>query len=69
MALIGSTPIGGPLMGWIGETVSARVSLLIGGLAAVTAAVYGWWSLTRSAPATEAPTTPSARSAEVVAST
>ncbi len=48
MALIGSTPIGGPLMGWIGETISARVSLLIGGGAAVTAALYGWWSLSRS---------------------
>jgi len=49
MALIGSTPIGGPLMGWIGETVSARVSLLIGGFAAIVAALYGWWNLTRSA--------------------
>jgi predicted MFS family arabinose efflux permease len=55
MALIGSTPIGGPLMGWIGETVSARVSLLIGGFAALVAALYGWWNLTRStAPNAEA---------------
>jgi len=55
MALIGSTPIGGPLMGWIGETVSARVSLLIGGFAAIVAALYGWWNLTRStAPDAEA---------------
>ena len=55
MALIGSTPIGGPLMGWIGETVSARVSLLIGGFAAIVTALYGWWNLTRStAPDAEA---------------
>lgn len=47
MALIGSTPIGGPLMGWIGETYSARISLLIGGVAAMLAAGYGWVSLTR----------------------
>lgn len=49
MALIGSTPIGGPLMGWIGETSSPRLSLLIGGLAALLAALFGWVSLTRSA--------------------
>ncbi len=53
MALIGSTPIGGPLMGWIGENISARVSLLIGGSAAIVAALYGWWSLTRTASATD----------------
>jgi len=55
MALIGSTPIGGPLMGWIGETVSARVSLLIGGFAAIVAALYGWMRLTQST-ATDADT-------------
>ena len=38
MALIGSSPIGGPIVGWIGEHSSARVSLLIGGIAAVGAA-------------------------------
>lgn len=53
MALIGSTPIGGPLMGWIGENISARVSLLIGGSAAIVAALYGWWSLTRTASVTD----------------
>lgn len=49
MALMGSTPIGGPLMGWIGETFSARISLLIGGIAAVLAAVYGWARLSSHA--------------------
>lgn len=51
MALMGSTPIGGPLMGWIGETFSARISLLIGGIAAVLAAVYGWARLGSHIPA------------------
>ena len=51
MALMGSTPIGGPLMGWIGETFSARISLLIGGIAAVLAAVYGWARLSSHIPA------------------
>jgi len=49
MALIGSSPIGGPLVGWIGEHSSARVSLLIGGIAAVGAAGYGWTSIRRTA--------------------
>jgi len=39
-------------MGWIGETVSARVSLLIGGFAAIVAALYGWWNLTRATAGT-----------------
>ena len=68
MALIGSTPIGGPLMGWIGETVSARVSLLIGGFAALVAALYGWWNLTRSVTGIEDAIGIGERSAEAAAS-
>lgn len=48
MALIGSTPIGGPIVGWIGEHVSPRVSLAVGGAAAILAAAYGWQSLRRA---------------------
>jgi MFS family permease len=40
MAFLGTTPIGGPLMGAIGEHAGARVALVIAGLAAVGAA--GW---------------------------
>ncbi len=54
MALIGSTPIGGPLVGWIGENISPRVSLLIGGLAAIVAALYGWVMLRRAIAPPEA---------------
>ena len=35
MALLGPTPIGGPIVGWLGEHVSPRISLLVGGLAAL----------------------------------
>ena len=38
MAFLGTTPIGGPLMGYIGEHAGARVALLIGGIAALVAA-------------------------------
>ena len=48
MALLGSTPIGGPIVGWIGEHASPRLSLLIGGAAALAAALYGWHNLRRA---------------------
>jgi MFS family permease len=45
MALIGSTPIGGPIVGWIGEHISPRTALLVGAVGALAAALYGWASL------------------------
>ncbi len=41
VAFLGSTPIGGPIIGWIGEKFGARWGLSIGGLAAIAAAIYG----------------------------
>ena len=45
VAFLGSTPIGGPLVGFIGGDLGARYGLAIGGLAALTAALYGWIAL------------------------
>jgi len=42
VAFMGSTPIGGPIIGWIGEHVGPRWSLVTGGVACLTAATYGW---------------------------
>lgn len=42
VAFLGSTPIGGPLMGYIGEHLGARWALTIGGTAAIVASGYGW---------------------------
>ena len=53
MALLGTTPVGGPLAGWIAENVSPRFSLLIGGTAALAAAAFGWASLTRRGAVTD----------------
>ena len=39
MVFLGSTPIGGPLSGWLSETWSPRIALLVGGVAALIAAV------------------------------
>ena len=45
VALIGSTPIGGPIVGWLGEHYSPRFALLVGAAGALLAAVYGWSQL------------------------
>lgn len=55
MALVGSTPIGGPIVGWIGEHIDPRVALLVGGVAAIAAAAYGY-SVYRSATSADRPT-------------
>ena len=39
---LGSTPIGGPIAGWVGETLGARAGLALG---AVVAAAAGLWAL------------------------
>lgn len=41
VAFLGSTPIGGPIIGWIGENFSPRWGLGVGGLAALAAAGIG----------------------------
>ena len=47
VAFLGSTPIGGPLVGLIGGDLGARFGLGIGGVAALLAALYGWSRLHR----------------------
>jgi len=47
VAWLGSTPIGGPIVGWIGQSFGARWSLVVGGLAAVAAGLLGYASLKR----------------------
>lgn len=39
IAFLGSTPIGGPLMGWISDVSNPRVALMVGGVAALAASV------------------------------
>jgi MFS family permease len=41
MVMLGSTPIGGPLLGAVADAYGARVSLVIGGVAAIGAAAWG----------------------------
>lgn len=48
VALLGSTPIGGPAVGYLAEQTNPRVAIAVGGLAAVAAAAYGWSQLSDS---------------------
>jgi MFS family permease len=41
MVFLGSTPIGGPVIGWAGDTFGNRIPVLIGGIACFTAAIWG----------------------------
>jgi MFS family permease len=41
VAFLGSTPIGGPLVGFVGGSLGARYALGLGGVAALGAAVFG----------------------------
>jgi len=51
IVFLGSTPLGGPLSGWLGETVGPRAPLVLAGVAAlaVAAAAVALWSERRPA--------------------
>lgn len=53
IAFLGSTPIGAPLMGWISDTASPRVALLVGAAAALAAAAPLTWGALRRPVASE----------------
>lgn len=42
VAMIGSTPIGGPIVGWVGEYFGGRWGLAIGGVATVATAYFAY---------------------------
>jgi MFS family permease len=46
-AVVGSTPIGAPIVGWIADSFGARYSLAIGGVAALLAGLIGYPTLVR----------------------
>lgn len=48
IAFLGTTPIGGPIIGWIGEHVSPRWGFGIGGAAAIGASMLGLFMFTRN---------------------
>jgi len=54
LAWLGSTPIGGPIIGWAGQVAGARWALVIGGLATLICGILALPALTRiDRPATD----------------
>jgi MFS family permease len=49
VVLIGTVPVGGPLLGWLSDTLGGRAPLVVGGVVSVLAAAFGWWARRRSA--------------------
>ena len=57
VAFLGTTPIGGPIIGWIGQNIGPRWGMVVGGLATLFAGVWGWYALgLRSARASKTTT-------------
>ncbi len=57
VAFIGTTPIGGPIIGWIGQNIGPRWGMVVGGIATLFAGVWGWYALgLRSARASKTTT-------------
>jgi predicted MFS family arabinose efflux permease len=52
VALVGTTPLGGPLMGWLAEVIGIRFTFALGGVATAVAAVasFLWVRRRRRAP-------------------
>jgi MFS family permease len=63
LAWLGSTPIGGPIVGWAGQAFGARWALVIGGVAALACGVLALPALTRidRRPAPDTSPAPAAR--------
>jgi MFS family permease len=45
MVFLGSTPIGGPIVGWVSDIGGPRAGVALGGIACIVAAVYGRYAL------------------------
>jgi MFS family permease len=60
LAWLGTTPVGGPIVGWVGQMFGARWSLVIGGLPTMLIGLAAWPALKRideRATANEPPVT------------
>ena len=56
VAFMGSTPVGGPIVGWVGQTIGPRAALVLGGVTAIAAALIAWRSLNRPATGADSDT-------------
>jgi MFS family permease len=64
VVFVGSTPIGGPIAGWLSEAAGPRAGLVMGGVAAIVAGLVARRAFARgAAPAPAAPLEPAHRPA------
>ena len=52
--MAGTAPVGGPLMGWLADTMGGRAPIVLGGIACLVAAAFGYFAdrrFVRDAPA------------------
>ena len=47
VVVLGTTPIGGPITGVVSEALGPRAALVLGGVAALAAAGFGYWVISR----------------------
>ncbi|HEY4964144.1 MAG TPA: MFS transporter [Candidatus Saccharimonadales bacterium] len=52
--LFGTTPIGGPLLGWLSDARGGRMPILLGGIAAVITGIFGYYANKRFVKVDEA---------------
>lgn len=57
VAFLGSTPIGGPIIGWVSQVLGPRYGLVVGGVACLCASLYGYVSLRARANQSTTPLT------------
>ena len=55
IVFLGSTPIGGPVLGWVCDQFGARAGFIVGGVAALGAAAWGTFAGNRRKTETAVP--------------
>jgi predicted MFS family arabinose efflux permease len=65
MVFLGSTPIGGPIVGWICQNVGPRYGVAVGAAAALGAGVWGLYKARSCAPAEPLAATDAVKSVEL----
>ena len=59
IVFLGSTPIGGPVLGAVCQAFGARMGFVLGGVACLAAAAWGWWAAMRPSREIEQTVVPS----------
>jgi MFS family permease len=67
VAFLGSTPIGGPIAGYVSQHFGGRAGLLLGGVSCLVAALGGWYVLRRASARSDADTRTEPSTAEQAA--